>query len=257
MAVDYFGSFPCNVRESFTDAELLRMVKARDRARSVLDVIRNDPKSDKGKPESEWTCKVVVVGPDGPKERVVRIQDMLEEAAPLEALAGNCVHCPNNVRAIEFGCGGAVHYPISAHAERWLVSRLPADLESRAGRLLTRAIVDFGYDGAGIDAARARKQLCEANAPVVRKWGRWFAKKTQITSSQIIHMLIGVGSFQPGHAKLVAYFLGFLDDDFCLVDNPSNRVQPGADDQIVAELKYFLTVAARAGVQDAPVLVDA
>lgn len=256
MAIDCYGSFPCKIREAVSDGDLLRMEKARNRANVVLDLMRNDPKVDKSKPESEWTFQTVILGPNGPQETEMRVSDCLAEARPLESLARNCVDCPTNVRSADFGCGGAIHYPISAQAERWLVSRLPADLNTPRGQLLTRAIADFNYDGAGIDAARSRKDLYESEIPAERKWGSFFSKKTRITSSQILHMAFTVGSLQAAHAKMIAYFLGFLNDDFSVANDSTNLPQPG-DDPRTIEMKYFFCAAALAGANAVPVLVDA
>lgn len=256
MAIDYYGSFPCKVREAISDADLLRMEKAHHRANVVLDLMRNNPQVDKRKPESEWSFKTVVLGPNGPHETEMRISDLLAEAAPLQHLAHNCSSCPANVRSVDFGCGGAIHYPITARAERWLISRLPAELDIPRGHLLTRAIADFNFDGANIDAARSRKDLYESSVPAERTWGSFFSKKTRITSSQILHMAFGVGSLQSAHAKLIAYFLGFLNDDFSIANDPANLPQLDDDDRTI-EMKYFFAVAALAGTNEIPVLVDA
>jgi len=256
MAIDYYGSFPCKVREAVSDADLLRMEKAHHRASMVLDLMRGDPQVDRSKPESEWSFNTVVLGPGGPRETEVRISDLLAEAAPLGDLAGNCANCPVNVRSAAFGCGGTISYPITAQAERWLLSRLPADLNAPVGKLLTRAIADFNFDGAPIDAARRRRDLYETDTPCERKWGGFLSKKTRITSSQILQMAFGVGSLQSAHAKLVAYFLGYVNDDFRIVNDPLNRPQPG-DDNLVVQMKNFLSVAALAGANRASVFIDA
>jgi len=161
-----------------------------------------------------------------------------------------------NVRNTAFGCGGAIHYPISAQAERWLVSRLPADIESPAGALVTRAIADFGYDGSVIDAGRQRKEFYQADEAVERKWGGFLRKKTRINSSQILQMAFAVGSLQASHAKMIAYFTGFLDETFALAEIASN-LPPPDDDAGTVELKLFFRVAALAGARDVPVFIDA
>jgi hypothetical protein len=145
---------------------------------------------------------------------------------------------------------------ITVQAERWLVSRLPADLSTSRGQLLTQAIADFNFDGSGIDAARSRNDLYESKTPVERKWGSFLSKKTRITSSQILHMAFGVGSLQAAHAKLIAYFLGFVNDDFTVSHDAANLPRSGDDDSTI-ELKYFFSVAASAGTSEVPVFVDA
>ena len=161
-----------------------------------------------------------------------------------------------NIRSSDFGCGGAIHYPISARAERWLVSRLPADLSTQRGQLLTRAVSDFNFDGEAIDAARARYDLYESKIPLERKWGNFFSKKTRITSSQILQMAFGVGNLQSAHARLVAYFVGFVNDDFTAACDPTNSPQSDDDGSIIG-LKNFFAVAALAGTSSASVFVDA
>lgn len=256
MAIDYYGSFPCKVRETVSDADILKMEKARNRANTVLHLMRNDLQTDKSKPESEWTFKTVVLGPNGPQETEMRVSDCLTEAAPLGPLAQNCPSCPANIRSTDFGCGGTIHYPISAQAERWLVSKLPADLNTPRGQLLTRAIAHFNFDGAGINAVRSRENLYESVVPAERKWGGFFSKKARITSSQMLHMAFAVGSLQAAHAKMIAYFLGFLNDDFSIANDPANSPQP-EDDARTIELKYFFSAAALAGINEVSVLIDA
>jgi hypothetical protein len=256
MAIDYFGIFPCKVRESLPDGELLAKIKSRNQANAALDVMRNNLQVSGSGSESEWTVKTVALTSDGPKERVVRIHDLLREAAPLDALGVHCSGCAANVRNTAFGCGGAIRYPISVQAEHWLLSRLPSDLSSPQGSLLTRAIADFRYDGAVIDAGRRRKELYEADEPVERQWGGFLRKKTRINSSQILHMSFAVGNLQAVHAKLVAYFVGFLNDAFAVANTPLNFPQPD-DDAATIEFKQFFRVAALAGVQNLPVFIDA
>jgi hypothetical protein len=256
MAIDYRATFPCKVREAISDSELSRMEKARIRANTVLELMRNDPDVDQTKPESEWTFRTVVIGPDGPRETEIRIADAFLEAAPLKELSVHCQNCPANLRSDDFGCGGAIHYPITARAESWLLSRLPADLSTRAGQFLISAIKDFNYDGAFIDRLRGRKGAYESTVAPERKWGGFFSKKARITSSQILHMTFAVGDLGPAHAKMVAYFLGFLNDAFEVTTSSETERQP-EDDEGIVELKYFYSLAALAGTSNVGVLVDA
>jgi hypothetical protein len=122
--------------------------------------------------------------------------------------------------------------------------------------LLIRAIADFEYDGADVDAQRSRKEFIEADVPFQRKWGSFFSKKTTITSSQIFHMAFSVGNIESAHAKLITYLLGFLNDDFAYTGTPTDLPQPN-DDPRVIELKLFFATCAFAGAKGLPVLVDA
>jgi hypothetical protein len=159
-----------------------------------------------------------------------------------------------NLRRTTFGCGGVIHFPIPPEAEEWLLSRLPEDLGGLVGKLLLKAIADFKWDGAH-DAARSRNDLYSLKKPVERNWGGLLSKKT-VNSSQLLHLLLGVGSMQPSHAKMAAFFLGFLTDSF-KIDERSVNVTTPTDNRGVAEFKLFLGAAALAGTANVPLLIDA
>jgi hypothetical protein len=255
MAADYFVQYPCKVREQIGDRQLLQMVKSRDRANIVLDVMRKNPKTDRSKPESEWKVMLRVQGPNGVVDQQIKIADLLAEARPLEALSVHCSGCTANLRRTAFGCGGAIHYPIPREAEEWLVSRLPEDLGGVAGKVMLKAIVELKLDGATVDAARSRNDLYSGKNPVERKWGGFLSKKT-VNSSQLLQMLLGVGSMQPSHAKMVAFFLGFLTESFQMDERAINKAAP-TDNGGVVEFKLFLAAAALAGTASVPLLIDA
>jgi hypothetical protein len=254
MAIDYFVLLPCKVREFVSNAALIEMLKAGDRANAVLQLMRQDPSVDRTKPESEWTFVAQVIGPNGPANTTMKITDLLAKAAPLEKLSVFCRSCPANLRRTDFGCGGVIHYPITASAERWLLSRLPGELNSTSGRLLLNATSEF--DGASVDSTRGRKEVYELSAPLERKWGSLFSKKTQVSSSQIIHMLFGIGTMPSTYAKVIACVLGFLRDDF-IIDNSSHNKPSMGDDDRTAELKSFLSAAAFAGTNNVDLFVGA
>jgi hypothetical protein len=257
MAVDYYVLFPCEVRKQISNENLLRMEKAKARAETVLQILRNNPGEHRNKPESEWSFGMVQLGPNGQKEEVeLRVADLLAEAAPLKQLAVYCNSCSANMLRTDFGCGGAIHYPLTRQAEQWLVSRLPDDLNTPCGFLLQQAIQDFKYNGVNIDAARVRDDLYEMKSPAVRYWGRFFSRKIRITSSQILQMMFDVGSFLPAHAKMLAYFLGYIDDEFKPANRMDNSPQPN-DDSKTNALKTFCSSIAFAGVNGFEVLVDA
>ena len=256
----------CGVREAMSTLDLLRMKKARDQANTALNWMRIDPTTDKSKPESEWVFKVAVPGASGSKTTEIRIGDLLAESEPLEALAHHCRNCPASVLSRDFSCSGIVHYPITMLGEQWLVSKLPADLDSEAGHFLLRAITDFDYRGVKIDAKRNRKERYEADKPPERKWSSGLSKTITITSSQILEMAFGVGDYlEPPHATMVAYFLGFVGGDspepgdplhLPLSNNPLDYPQP-EDDECIIELKSFLLAMAWAGVNRCLILVKA
>jgi hypothetical protein len=255
MSFDYYIQYPCKVRESASDEELLQMEKSKNRAEYVLNLMRNDPKTDKSIPESEWTFQVMVQRPEGLEEKRVKIVDLLAESVPLKSLSVNCKGCTANIKQVDFGCGGAINYPLTAATEKWLISMLPEDINSQAGKLLQMAINDFNFDGKAIDASRNRKDLYESSVPEIRKWGSFFSKKTSISSSQILHMIMNVGNLQPAHAKLVAYFLGYINDSFECIDKNENR-PTNNDDRGVGQFKELFMAMSFAGTKGYSVFVD-
>ena len=44
-------------------------------------------------------------------------------------LAQGCRRCPFHLGLRDMGCAGVIRHPISAAAERWLLQRLPDDLD--------------------------------------------------------------------------------------------------------------------------------
>jgi len=101
------------------------------------------------------------------------IADLLAEAAPLDALSKHCQNCPANLRGTAFGCGGAIDDPITKETQRWLVSRLPDDLDTEAGQTLLSTLKDLHLDGIGaasrgsasIDPGCARARRARFNRP--------------------------------------------------------------------------------------------
>jgi len=253
VAIDYFVQYPCKVRTAITEAELLRMVKSRARATAMRDALRSDPRTDKNIPESDWKVIVRTMGPHGPSDTSMKISDLLKDSAPLDALAGYCAGCPANLQRRDFGCGGAIHYPITAAAEQWLVGRLPKDADDARLQLFLRACKQFGFDGAAIDAARKRKELYEASAPIERTWEKSFFSRVRVKSSQLLQMLVGEGSLDAARALLGADLLGFTNPETAQ-DNPVRTAQ---HDERTQEFTHFLNAAAFAGRHGVALLVDA
>jgi len=255
MAIDYYGRFPCKVRDAVDERALLNMEKARNRAEAVIEMMRADTGSHNDLPPSEWTFDVLVRGPEGEQRQTVRVGDLLQTAAPLAQLASHCEGCPFQFNGWDFGCGGAINYPISAAAENWLMSCLPDNLDSHAGKFFVRAINDYGFDGVGAQAARQRGDIFESPQAAVRKWGSLFSKKTAVTSNQIFHMLFGVGHLSPIHAKSAAHILGFVDEAGQPVNGAGQQAN-ASDDDGTRQMKAFLRVAAAAGTRGTEVFVD-
>ena len=255
MAVDYCVLYPCEVRNQVSTEELIEMEKAASRAEAILDIMRKQPGEHHDKPESEWTFSFAKLSSNGSQqEQDMRIGDLLKQAEPLQKLQTHCVNCPMNFLKRPFGCGGAIHYPITLNAEKWLMSRLPDDINSPQGKILTSMLHDVGITGKFVDKERSRTEVYESSTALMRKWGGLFFGK-RITSSQILELLLGVGNYECKYAQIIAWFFGFLNDTFEYSKNPDNMPLP-TDDPAVQEFKAFFMQVTNAAARQLEVYID-
>lgn len=240
LAIRYAIQYRCKVRDTVSDAQLLNTIEARHRAQVAPEAMRSIPLTDTGQADSEQRCDV---------------GDPLAEAVAWDELAGHCNGCPANLGGSAFGCAGALHYPITGAAEKWLCERLPADIDSAPGLLLVQLIRQRQFDGKDIDSARRRIDLYESAAPAKRSWGSWRMNRVTITSSQVLQLLLGAGDVGPERARLVTSFLGYLDEPADPLLGRDCEPRPGDADQVI-EFKHLLRCIAFAGAQGVPVSID-
>ncbi|MSP58728.1 MAG: hypothetical protein EXR72_00015 [Myxococcales bacterium] len=189
--------------------------------------------------------------------------------------AAHSLGCPT-CRALgePFACVGVIPTPLPASVERWLVDRLPDDIESLPGFLLRKAIGDFDYTGDFGKQLRA-EGLLEAPSPFTRHFGPFFRRFT-VSSEQLIEELLGAGDINPAHALAVLAHLGAVavDGEVLLtldegakygeviehLDQRAARTtclvttDPSDDDRLAA-LKRFLRALWAGFIVDAPVKV--
>ena len=195
------------------------------------------------------------------------------KSAPDAALhTKSCSAC----RAVDepLACVGLIPSPIPASVERWLVERLPDDIESLPGFLLRKAIGDFGYDGS--EGARLREAgILSAPGPFTRHFGPFFRRFT-VSSEQLVEEMLCAGDVDPAHALAILMHLSLiavdgqlllkLDDGArlaAMIENPSERaahttclVQMADDDEAdIVSIKRFLRGLWAGFVTDAPVKV--
>jgi len=256
MAINYFVQYPCRVRALASDRDLLRMKKARRAARASIRIALRDPNFTTDMADFEYATEAQLLERNTAFPLHAEIADLLAEAAPLDALSKHCQNCPANLRGTAFGCGGAIDDPITKETQRWLVSRLPDDLDTEAGQTLLSTLKDLHLDGIGAEATRLRNAIHTAKQPVSRTWGRFWRKKTRISSSQVLHMLIGEGPLSPMHTQIVCRLLGFLNDEL----KPEFRIDnfaAASDTPGIIQFKLFLAAATFAGSNNHHLFVEA
>lgn len=134
---------------------------------------------------------------------------LAERATDGEAHRAQCPSC----RLLDepYACVGIVPTPLPAEVERWLVDRLPDDLESLPGFLLRKAIGDFDYKGEFGRQLR-EQELLLAPGPFTRHFGPFFRRFT-VSSEQLLEELLGAGDVNPAHGLACLAHLGAIAVD--------------------------------------------
>jgi hypothetical protein len=290
MAIDYVLAMGCEPQKLLGVERLVSLHRTRILARSALAHMRQD--GDQRAPseiEIQLTTRRsprigdtrdLVARPDprtvDPRDpatqpdpgsdstRGVSLQTLLDEAAPLDDVAGHCARCPAGLPR-EFACHRRIRYPIPEHVEAWLMSRLPTTLDCTAGTLLARGLGEFGWDGA--PAARLRSAgttYFESRAPYGVRWQN-DRGTIEISSDQLFQMMFMVGNLAPTHCLMLALFCGALPHDidiFVLKDSERRAralaaaelaIEPDAD---IEQLAAFLRTLATAARLEVSVMID-
>lgn len=153
-----------------------------------------------------------VVDDDGPDKAALGGASFALALADQDPDPGHQARCPSCTLLDEpYGCVGLVPAPLSADAERWLVERLPEDIEGLPGFLLRKAIAEYGYTGEL--AGRLRQTgILAPRGGYTRHYGPFFRRFT-VSTDQVIEELFCAGDVEPAHALAVLVHLGLLTVD--------------------------------------------
>lgn len=262
MAIDYVLAAACQPQKLLGVERLVALHRTRILARTALAHMEADGEA---RPASEIEVQLTVRKPDGESGRGVTLQDLLDEAKPLDEVSSMCVTaCPAQL-VREFACHRRIRYPIPDHVEQWLMARLPTTLACTAGTLLVRGLGEFQWDGAPVAKLRAAGDTFFESR--VAYGVRWEATdgNVEISSDQVFQMLFMVGSIAPTHALMMALFLGVIPHDtplHALKDLPSRArtlaqsYLPPETDPEVEQLAAFLRALATGAQLEMPILVD-
>src|SRR5690606_10705730 len=193
---------------------LVTLNRTRILARSALAHMRED--GDQRSP-SEIAIQLMTRTTAGDSARGVTLQDLLDEARPLDTVSSHCTSCPAALPR-EFACHRRIRYPIPDRVEEWLISRLPSSLACTAGVLLVRGLAEFGWDGAPTAKLRAAGDTYfESRVPYGVRWESPDGV-IEISSDQLFQMMFLVGNLAPTHCLMLALFLGVIAHDTSLHD---------------------------------------
>jgi hypothetical protein len=261
MAIDYVLGVRCEPQERLGVERLVSMNRTRILARSALAQMREDgDQRAPGDIEIQLTMRTT----GGDSARGVTLQDLLDEAGPLDIVAEYCKQCPADLGR-EFACHRRIRYPIPERVEAWLMARLPANLGCTAGALLVRGLGEFNWDGAPVAKLRASGDTYFESR--VAHGVRWESPdgNIEVSSDQLFQMMFLVGHLAPTHSLMLALFLGVIPHDTSLHDlkDQAGRgralaqayVAPEPDPEI-EQLAAFLRTLATAARLEVPILVD-
>ncbi len=211
MGIDFMIGKPCEPKEQLGADGIIAMLKARDRGQHVAGLMR---KGGDERPLSEISFVTAVYRSDGQMdEQQVSVQSLLDQAKPLDDHAAHCEGCSANVAGEPYGCRGYISYPIQEATERWLLDRLPDDLNTTAGFLLTEATSDLGLDGERAKGLRSDGEVFfEKQTATGVRWGDG-EEGFMFQADQMFDMFFGLGALKPSHMAMLALFMGILPHD--------------------------------------------
>jgi hypothetical protein len=207
MAIDYVIDLDCFPKRALTSAGLLARIKSRNRADAIIKLYRDH---NDNRPPSEMGFEMVRRTPDGNEEtQIVMVNDLLDDAAPLDSLSTHCAGCPANRTGASFGCYGFVGYPISRTAELWLLKQLPGPDDPLVLLLLRQTLIDYVFRSEEIVRMR---QLPGTIFETSERFARRI-EDVQINTDQVFEMLFLPTLIQPAHGVLLMLFFGAIPRD--------------------------------------------
>lgn len=207
MAIDHVIDLDCVPKRTLSTAGLVARLKARDRAAAVIKLYRDHGDQ---RPPAEMGFEMVRRTPDGAEEtKTILIQDLLDDAAPLDPLAKYCVNCPANRAGTPFGCFSYISYPISRAAEVWLLKQLPGPEDALIFLLLRQTILEYTLQDEQVARMRSAPGIIFEST---ERFARRF-EDVQITTDQVFEMLFLPGMITPAHATLLLLFFGGIPRD--------------------------------------------
>lgn len=259
MAIDYVLALGCEPQKVLGVERLVGLHRTRILARSALAHMRE---SGEERAPSEIELQLST---NGTTARGVTLQDLLDEAEPLDEVTHHCGTCPAGLSR-ELACHRRIRYPIPEHVEAWMMSRLPTQLGCTAGQLLVRGLEELGWDGAPAAQLRASgTSFFESRAPYGVRWQREDGAAIEISSDQLFQMMFMVGPLAPTHCLMLALFFGVIPHDISLHDlkDQAGRTRaldaaqlPPEHDADIEQLAAFIRTLALAARLDVSILID-
>lgn len=192
MGADFAMLVSCPVRDALSEDPVMatEALVAEIKQRSSLDAVLMHHASG-AMPKS---ILKVVLGPHGPVETTIPLEDMMASVKRLDALAARCEGCPLRAEDKPFGCTGYIQYPITASTEERLVASMSEEgtLAAKLRKELARKIGAYGSIGSGWRA----RQILQREKPAEKKTGtRWLVlSAAKVSGDEVIEWLFFSGT---------------------------------------------------------------
>ena len=211
MAIDYIIDQQCKVKENLSVDGMVSIIKQRNYAFTILDLMKKEGKTDEEARNS--TFKTQAMASDGKMEiKEHKVSDLFDNTKPLDNLQKFCKDCPAN-RGEAFGCYQVINYPISKKAEEWLIEISKNALEEGAlNLLLLKFILDHKIRGDRFNQMRKDPNgvFFELRKPLKIVVSKGFLSKKVVNTDQIFDILFGMGRMENPHMMLLSFFSGGL-----------------------------------------------
>jgi len=218
MAIDYLIDMDCPVKDELTKEGLVSMIKQRNSASAVMDVLKKEGRSDEEIMKHEFRAQRMT--PGGIEDKPQKISDLFDRTRHLDTLGAHCKKCYLGVNGINhsdgtvepFGCFNGINYPISRKAEEWLADMARDALAKGGSRPITlNYIIDNKVSGHEINKLRGRQGLfLELNKPLEVVISRGLVGKKAVDTGQILFMLFGFPVVEPAQMVMLLLFADAL-----------------------------------------------
>ncbi len=214
MALDYIIDMDCEVKRQLTKDGLVSIIKQRDRANAIIDMLKKEGKSKEEALNHKFRLQLMT--PGGLEENEQKVSDLLEITRHLDTLQSQCKTCAISRsvgapgQAMEpFGCYGSINYPISRQAEEWLASlALSAKAKGGVNAMTLNYIIDNRITGREMNALREgpHGRFLELEKPLEVVVGKGLLGNKTVNTGQILFMLFlrvpGGGAGADDHATI-------------------------------------------------------
>ncbi len=248
MAIDYVVNYACVPKHTLGTDGILARLKGRDQAQRVIQVYRE---AGDDRPFEQMGFEFTRTHADGQEEtQVILISDLLTAAQELHPLEGHCVGCVANALKRPFGCFGRINYPLTDHAERWLLLQLPTPSDAPlVWSLLGETLRELNEQSAMVESIRPQGVYFESVLNPRRRLG-----EIAMSGNNLFYLLFMLGTFEPSRSAITLLFFHAIPrnldatDIFNLTPAPPDAderfpfllsADATLDDQTLHELKQF------------------